>query len=268
MIVAYDDQWSIMQKFEELIKSFQKKAEQENKIIAIFIDEMPPSFFEECPKYEEFFLHLQAECPLVHVLLAISPSGRNMTKSIVINFKHTGKIFVKQLRSRHRNSSLLSSFLIHMTYNYNKLKQSAGEYQCLSPSNDVQLDPSKLPDGEVTLWYHQSEDISDIEVLQFLDSTYLPQGGQVLVSPCEQNFSLSVYDWCLEKKWDIVSHGNMTGGERNLVIAFADENLGNLEVMSRARKRLIIVTRYIMQLLILYFINKLHYHLQNEWKRR
>ena len=64
-----------------------------------------------------------------------------------------------------------------------------------------------------------------------------------MFSPCEQNLSQSVYDWCLDKKWDVVSHGNMTGSERDLVIAFTDDNLGNLEVMSRARNRLIIVTR-------------------------
>ena len=66
----------------------------------------------------------------------------------------------------------------------------------------------------------------------------------LLNSSMWQNLSQRVYDWCQEKKWDIVSHGNMTGSERDLVIAFADDNLGNLEVMSRARKRLIIITRY------------------------
>ena len=105
------------------------------------------------------------------------------------------------------------------------------------------LDSSNLPDGDITLWYHQSDAITDIEILQFLCSTYLPKEGQVLVSPCEQNLSLRVYDYCREKNWDVVTHGNMTGSERDFVIAFADDNFGNLEVMSRACKRLIIVTR-------------------------
>ena len=177
--------------------------------------------------------------------MAISPSGKNLTKSIDVKFDDDDKIFCKQLRSRHRNSFLLSNFLIHLTYNYNKLKQNNSRFQCLSPTQDVPLDASNLPEGEVTLWYHQSEDISDIEILKFLHSTYLPEDGQVLVSPCEQNLTKSVYDWCHEKQWDIVSHVSMTGSERDLVIAFADDNYGNLEVMSRARKRLIIITRYV-----------------------
>ena len=94
---------------------------------------------------------------------------------------------------------------------------------------------------EVTLWYHQSQDISDIKILQFLHDPYLPEDGQVLVSPCDQNISQGSI-----KKWDIVTHANMTGSERDWVIAFADDNFGNLEVMSRARKRLIIITRYFL----------------------
>ena len=176
--------------------------------------------------------------------MAISPSGRNLTMPIEIKFGDgESKIFCKQLRSRHRNSFLLSNFLIHLTYNYNKLKQTESNFQCLSPIQDVPLDDSNLPDGEITLWYNQSDDIADIEILQFLHSTYMLDDGKVLVSPCEQNLSQRVYDWCLEKQWDIVSHGNMTGSERDIVIAFADDNFGNLEVMSRARKRLIIITR-------------------------
>ena len=243
MISGYDDQWSIIHKFEMLLKSYQEKAKQTNKIFVIFIDEMSPSIFEH--SLEDKLQHIQAESTLVYVLLAISPSGRNLTKAIEIKFSNDDKMFIRQLRSRHRNSLLLSSFLVHLTYNYNKIKQSDIGFQCLSPSKDLPLDPFKLPDGEVTLWYHQSGDISDVEILQFLESTYLPEDNQVLVSPCQQNLSQSVYDWCLEKNWDIVSHGNMTGSERDLVIAFADDNFGNLEVMSRARKRLIIVTRYL-----------------------
>ena len=243
MIADHNKQWSIKKKFEELIKSVQKRAEQENKYIALFIDEMPLSFFEECKEYNGFFQYLHAKYPLVHVFMAISPSGRNLAEPIDIQLEDNDKIFAKQLRSRHRNSILLSSLLIHLTYYYNKLKQNDTKFKCLSPSKDIQLDPSKLPDGQVTLWYHQSSDISDLEILEFLDSTYFPERDQVLVSPCQQNLSQSVYDWCFEKKWEMVSHSNMTGSERDLVIAFADDNFGNLEIMERARKMLIIVTR-------------------------
>ena len=243
MIPNYDDKLLIKQKFEELVKAIQEKAEQCKTMFAILIDEMPPSFFENCVEYEEFFDYLQNEYPLVHVFMAISPSGRNLSRPIEMEFKDDNKIFAKQLRTRHRNSFLLSNFLIHLTYDYNKLKQAQSTFQCLSPVQDVPLDASDLPDGEITLWYHQSGDVTDIEILKFLHDTYLPEDGQVLVSPYQQNLSQRLYDWCLEKKWDIVTHANMTGSERDWVIAFADDNFGNLEVMSRARKRLIIITR-------------------------
>ena len=233
----------IKEKFEELIKTFQKEAEQTKKTFAVFIDEMPPMFFETCPEYQEFFQELQDKYPLIHVFMAISPSGRDLTKPINVMFENNDKIFAKQLRTRHRNSFLLSSFLIHVTYIYNRMNQSESKFQCLSPAMDVVLNPSTLPSGDITLWYNKSEDISDIEILQFLHETYLPKDGQVLVSPRKQTFSQQVYDWCIDKNWNVVTHVNMTGSERDLVIAFAEDNFGNLEILSRARKRLIIITR-------------------------
>ena len=206
---------------------------------------MPPLFFEKCHHYEKFFQSLLSECTLVYVFMAISPSGNNLTKPIDVKFQQN-HIFAKQLRTRHRNSFLLSCFLIHLTYKYKKMKQTNTTFQCLSPSMDVVLDPSVLPDGEITLWYNKSDNISDVRILQFLQETYLPKDGQVLVSPSQQNLSQPVYDWCHDMKWDVVSHGNMTGSERDLVIAFADNKFGNLEILSRAKKRLIIITRYVI----------------------
>ena len=244
MIPNFDDKLPIKQKFQKLIEAIQEKADQTKKIFAILIDEMPPSFFECCPEYQEFFQFLQDKYPLVHIFMAISPSGKNLTKPIKIMFDSNSKIFAKQLTTRHRNSFLLSTFLIHLTYIYNRAKQSGSKFQCLSPEMDVALDPKVLPEGDITLWYNKSENISDVEILTFLQKTYLPEDSQVLVSPRQQNLSQSVYDWCLDNKWDVVSHGNMTGSERDLVITFADNNFGNLEILSRARKRLIIITRY------------------------
>ena len=63
MIPNYNKQWSIVKKFEELIKLIQKKAEKSGKICAVLIDEMPPSFFEECPDYQEFLQALFDEWP-------------------------------------------------------------------------------------------------------------------------------------------------------------------------------------------------------------
>ena len=263
-VQGFENDFSIKEKLEQLLKALQNKAEIEDKYYAVFIDEMPPEFFEECPDYEEFLEDLQSKHPRIVLFLAISPSGRNLTKPLQIKFLNKGKIFVKHLRTRHRNSLLLSTLLIHLTYRYNdskclqKVKKSlfglrtklvnvadydvASKYHCLSPSEDLPLESSNLPNGDVTLWFHNAEEISEIELLKFFKDTYLPENGKVLVSPSQQNLPPHIYRWCVENDWDLVSHGNVTGTERDLVIAFVDDNFGNLEVMSRARKRLIIVT--------------------------
>ena len=246
-VPEFDVQWAIRKKVECLIMKLQKKAEQHKKHFAVFIDEMPLSFFEG-QDYEDLLVTWQIKYPQVYLFLAISPSGRALVQPVELIFQCKEKVYAKQLLTRHRNSFLLSTFLIHLTYNYIRMKPSGSNtFQCLSPEMDVALDPSMLPKGEITLWYNKSENISDLEILQFLHKTYLPEDGQVLVSPLQQDLSQSVYDWCLAKKWDIVSHGNMTGSERDLVIAFADNKFGNLEILSRARKQLIIITRYFVK---------------------
>ena len=114
MIIEFDHNWPLKQKFEELVKSMQKRAEEQNRTMILFIDEMPPSIFEECPEYEIFFQTLQDKYNLVHIFMAISPSGRNLNKAMEINFEGKG-CFAKQLRTRHRNSYILSNlFLTNM----------------------------------------------------------------------------------------------------------------------------------------------------------
>lgn len=224
---------------------------------------MPPDFFEEHPDYEAFFNYLQKTYPQVYVFIAVSPSGRNLTKPLEFIFEDN-KVYTKQLRTRHRNSYLLSALLIHLTYGYNDPKyqyeykksrlgfKSKGlkadsevisKYHCLSPLNDLLLESSQLPNGSVTLWFHRDEGVDEIEALRFFRDTYMPEDSEVLVSPSEQNLAQHIHRWCVENNWDVVTHGNATGSERDLVIAFVDNNYGNLEVMSRARKRLIIVTK-------------------------
>ena len=84
MIPNFDEKLPIKEVFQELIKAIHEKAKETDNIFAVLVDEMPPSFFESCPEYQEFFQNLQENYPLVHVFMAISPSGRNLTKPIII----------------------------------------------------------------------------------------------------------------------------------------------------------------------------------------
>ena len=249
-----------MTKLDKLLNAIQNEAEKNDEYFSVFIDEMPPAFFENCPDYNQFLDYLHDKYSRVYLFIAISPSGRNLTRPLELQFGKSDKIYARQLRTRHRNSFLLSTLLIHLTYGYNlkKIKKSLfsfrdnkvdkevmSKYHCLSPTEDKLLDQSKLAEGDVTLWYHSSGNITEIEALKFLKNTYLPDNGEVLVSPSEQNFPQHIHRWCVENNWDVVTHGNVTGTERDLVVAFVDDNFGNLEVMSRAKKRLIILSRYI-----------------------
>ena len=87
---------------------------------------------------------------------------------------------------------------------------------------------------------------TDFEVLSLFQENFGPFVPKTLVSPLKrEECSYQMEDWCKKNNLELVDHSNMTGSERDWVIAFVGDNFGNLEIFSRAKQSLIIVTRYV-----------------------
>ena len=159
---------------------------KEGKRYIVLLDEMAAEFFESCPDYIAFFEEIYERFPLVNIIMAVNPSGNRMTIPLSIEpSEHiSNKVLEMQLLTRHRNSYQVAAFLVHITYMYNdpklpflswlgealRLKQpeSSPQYNCLCPSKDNPIDSSQLPEGDITLWYHRDEDVSEFEILRFI----------------------------------------------------------------------------------------------------
>lgn len=95
-----DIQWPLWQKIAYLLFALHKKAVEDEKYFAIFIDEMPLSFFEK-QDYEDILISWQSYYPQIYLFLSISPSGRYLKEPVEVNFRHSDKVFATQLLTRH-----------------------------------------------------------------------------------------------------------------------------------------------------------------------
>ena len=81
-------------------------------------------------------------------------------------------------------------------------------------------------------------------VLENLKSKILKEVTHItLVHSGERPFSSDVILWLVQEKWRIVEFRSMIGSETEVLVAFIEDKYANMEVFSRARKQLIIVTK-------------------------
>ena len=119
-----------------------------------------------------------------------------------------------------------------------------GAYKCLDSVNDKPLDPSNLPNGPLPIWVQRSPEMTDEQSLRYLKANFIQDASYVtLVHSPDMNFP-SEAELCLEKeKWKVLNFLQMTGSETEVLVAFIEDDYANMEVFSRARKQLIIVTK-------------------------
>ena len=133
---------------------------------------------------------------------------------------------------------------------YNECGSIGRGYKCFDPRKDELLQKPKQSDDEnniLTRWFNIGHTKwTDFEVLSLFQENFGPFVPKTLVSPLKrEECSYQMEDWCKKNNLELVDHSNMTGSERDWVIAFVGDNFGNLEIFSRAKQSLIIVTRYV-----------------------
>ena len=222
---------------ENLNKLFKKINEMNcgRKQYIILVDEIADNY--DCFDFST----LQLTYSFIHVLMAVNPAAYNLTKPVHITFPFGSNVLAKQLITRHRNSIQIAILLNHI----NKVYRDANDaYKCLDTSNDKPLDTFNLPSGPLPIWIQRNQDASDEEVLQHLKDSFLQEGINVtLVHSIYKTFSQKTKSWLDQEKWKVMKFGDMTGSETNNLIAFVEDITANMEVFSRAKKQLIIVTK-------------------------
>ena len=228
-----------------LLDAVHEKAIRERKQILLFIDEMMVQFFLDWPGLTQFKKDFN-KYKQVHVYMAINPAGEGLDCPLNFELHVANKnenLLAVQLQTRYRNSYEIATFLLHLTYLYN---ESKGTYKCLSPSYDKPLDKNKLTCGYITRWFYCTYDMTDIRILTyFQELDFMPKEENVLISPIDgREDNKSLQEWCIKNGAEFVTQDNMMGSERDNVFAFIGDKSGNIEIFSRARKVLFIISRY------------------------
>ena len=83
-----------------------------------------------------------------------------------------------------------------------------------------------------------------LEILDYIKAKFLQNVTNVtlVVSPFRQQFSQETEEWLNQEKWKTSNFHNITGSETDILVAFVDNGSAVMELISRAKKQLILVT--------------------------
>ena len=221
---------------QNLNKLFSKLNEMNRgkKHIIILLDEVIVNF--DCIDFSE----LQLDYPFITIIIAVNPAGYELTQEVVIKPPSRENVLAVQLKSKHRNSYQIAVLIAHI----NKLYKDANEsYKCLDSANDKSLDPSNLPNGPVPIWAQRSPETTDEQVLSYLKKEILQDSKITLVHSSQKEFSQEPIPWLSKENWKLSGFTSMVGSETEVLVVFIEDTYANMEVFSRARKQLIIVTK-------------------------
>ena len=239
MDIHLDLQYGIYSKtaVENLNELFSKLNEinRGKKHIIILLDEVMIHF--DCINFSE----IQLDYPFITIIIAINPAGYDLTKEVVIKPPSRKNVLAVQLKTKHRNSYQISVLIAHI----NKLFNEKGvHYKCLDSANDKSLDPSNLLNGPLPIWVQTHTEMTNEQVLKYLKANFLQKIPYVtLVHSPYIRLSSKAESWLEKEKWKVLDFTQMTGSEAEVLVAFIEDSYANMEVFSRARKQLIIVTK-------------------------
>ena len=86
--------------------------------------------------------------------------------------------------------------------------------------------------------------MTDEQVLKYLKIDILQDSNNItLVHSSKKKFSQEGKSWLNEEDWKVSQFNSMVGSETEILVAFTEDPYASMEVFSRAKKQLIIVTK-------------------------
>ena len=178
-------------------------------------------------------------------LITVNPAAYECTKEINMQPPEDRNVKAYQLKTMHRNGFHIANMLVH--YNIFRLKERASSnYKVISSLNDVKLDITKMAKSHMPIWIKQRQSATDLEVFEFISQDLLKTDKSsvtFLHSPYKP-LSVEIKDFCHKQNWSIATLFDFTGSEDDTIISLIEDSVGALETFSRAKNRLIIITRY------------------------
>lgn len=218
----------------ELIKSIEQKNSENLQYITL-MDEITGD--KNCWQYSKLNLRGIKN----HLLMAVNPATYETDGKYSLEPPNGDNICDRRLTTKHRNAFPIANLLIHYNdFNY----KNDNSYQCLSASDDMPLSLSNLPSGPLPIWIQITRNTRHTEVLDFLFVKYLQNVSNVsLLLSHGLEVPQEVSMWCYQHEWNLVMFKNMTGSEVENVVVIVEDIRDSLEILSRAKQRLFIITK-------------------------
>ena len=173
--------------------------------------------------------------------MAVNPAAFEMkSKEMIVQPPEGDNVTHAQMKTKHRNAFPIGNFLLHFIWHI----KSYSNYKCLSTDEDCQLDASILARGPIPIWIKHGETISDLEVFQYiLDKLLMDITSVTLLHSPYKELPQEVINFCQKQRWKTCTFWNMTGSEDECIITVVEDNYAFLETFSRAKNKLIIITK-------------------------
>ena len=171
----------------------------------------------------------------VDFLVAMNPQGNTFDAEFTIVPPKCTNTLSCQLLAKHRNGYEIGILLEHLKHS--DFRSSF----YLDTSQDLGLDPSKLPNSRLPIWIQRSIYVHDEEVLELIKSDHIfPHESVSLLYHINHPLNENVKEWCEKNHWKHFKSVSMIGCEDQCMVLF-DCNI-MYEFVSRARNQVVIVT--------------------------
>ena len=191
--------------------------------------------------FSQLFTGIQIE--KIIGLIAVNPAAYLCTE-VVMRAPDGDNVKAYRLKTKHRNAFHIANLLIH--YNFFRLEQGWSQYKMLSSADDENLDITKMAEGHLPIWIKQRQSATDLEVFEFICKVLLEEdkSSVTLLHSLKKPLSVETKDFCKKQNWNIANFFSFTGSEDDTIISLIVDNVGALETFSRAKNKLIIITKY------------------------
>ena len=172
--------------------------------------------------------------------MAVNPGAYGCLDELEIIAPEGENVNACRMKLKHRNAFPIANLLIHT----NDFWASQKNYKILSTSHDQKIDLQTLAPGHIPIWIKLGEGTSIIHVLDYVARHLMNAGESTsLLFSAQKGLPTDIENFCNDHHWKITSFWDMTGGEDDNVISIIEDNRATIETFSRAKKRLIIITK-------------------------
>ena len=173
-------------------------------------------------------------------LMGVNPGAEYCNDPLDIQGPIGQNVMTFRLLTKHRNSFHIANLLAHRNY-YTMINS---DYKVVSTAEDNELDANTLPLGHMPIWIKLGPTATDQNLCEYIYENLVKGDNSVrfLYSP-NKELSPVIKSFCSENGWNVSTFWNLIGCEDETIIYLVEDNMVVPETFSRAKNKMVIITR-------------------------